>query len=233
MTTAKIQNRNGSSDDLLQKYRTQMGHEFGTVYHSLYNELIGLTFRWNEFEILYSKQSRVDLLNQVAPFFSFIVQRTLWENIILSIAKLTEKAKKGEDRSITLHLLFEYIDDREFLKALKPLKKQIINSSKFSRDLRNQWIAHKDFSQVIGKNGITLQWPSANMIKEFLQASYELMNAIEFRYLTSTTGYDLAAHSGGALSLLHKIEAGLRMDQLKLEMALKGDRSLEDFNSVI
>ncbi|MBK7438304.1 MAG: hypothetical protein IPI77_16255 [Saprospiraceae bacterium] len=233
MTTSKIQNRNGSSDDLMQKYRTQMGHEFGTVYHALRNEMIGLTFRWKEFEILYSKKSRVDLLNQAAPFFSFVVQKTFWENIILSIAKLTERAKNGEDKSITLLLLFGYIDDRMFLKTLKPLKKNVINYSKFSRVLRNQWIAHKDFGQVTGENGVTLQWPSAKMIKEFLQASYALMNAIEFRYLTSTTGYDLAIHSGGALSLLYTIEAGLRMDQLRLKMAKKGDRSLEDFKSVI
>ena len=100
-----------------------MGHEFGTVYHALRNEMIGLTFRWKEFEILYSKKSRVDLLNQAAPFFSFVVQKTFWENIILSIAKLTERAKNGEDKSITLLLLFGYIDDRMFQKTLKPLKK--------------------------------------------------------------------------------------------------------------
>lgn len=45
--------------------------------------------------------------------------------------------------------------------------------------------------------------------------------------------YGHTQHPDGSLSLLYIIEDGLRMDKLKLKMALKGDRYLEDFKSVI
>lgn len=221
------------SDDYFEKCKTKMGHEFGSVFYSLSNELVSLTSKWNEYKTLYENQSRVELLNKAAPYFAFLVQNVLWENIILNIAKITDHVKKGNDKSVTLLLLNGYLKDREFQKYIKPKLTKVVKTAGFSRELRNQWLAHKDFNRAIGQSGITLKWPNAKMINEFLSSSYELMNAFEQKYLGSTTMYELSDHSGGSLSLLYKIEDGIWFDRLRLEMALKGDHSLDSFNSVI
>lgn len=223
-----------ASDEKLKNYQEHMGKEFGRVFFFISNELIRLNYIWKEYETLYSKQSRVDLLNKSAPYFFYLFQNILWENIILSIAKLTDPVKIGSDKSITMNLLSGYMrSEREFQKKIKPLLKKVEASSNFSRELRNQWLAHKDFKQVINEKGITLKWPSANKIKGFLESASELLNTIETHYLRTSTIYLDNAHSGGALALLYVVEYGQRFNKLLFEMALKGDRSLDNFQSVI
>ena len=52
--------------------------------------------KWEEYLELFGKtSSRIHLLNQSAPVFFKIVQDSLWENIILHLARLTDPPKSA------------------------------------------------------------------------------------------------------------------------------------------
>ena len=123
--------------------------------------------------------------------------------------------------------------DRDFQKRIKPFLKKVKSDSNFSRKLRNQWLAHKDFKQVVSQTGITLKWPSAKMIKDFLKSTSDLFNIIEKHYFNSSTMYLDVEPAGGALALLYTVEYGQRFNKQLFEMALKGDRSLDNYQSII
>lgn len=221
-----------SNEEMKQDYIDKMGPEFAIVFHKLRNELIWLTIKWKEFEILFTKESRVTILNKSAPTFTHMLQNVLWENIVLSISKITDPEKSGKFKSISAMLLPGYIDDLELKNQIDLSVAKLNETSKSFRLLRDKWIAHQDFNQVLNEKDEKLYWPSLQSIREFLSLCYEVMNAIQLHYLNTTTIYELD-HLAGSLNLLYTLENGLRFDNLKLEMAKKGDRSLDGFKSVI
>ncbi|MBK7438666.1 MAG: hypothetical protein IPI77_18385 [Saprospiraceae bacterium] len=221
-----------SAEVTKQGYIDKMGVEFGKVFHSLRNELIWLSIKWMEFQILYTKESRVALLNKAAPVFSHMLQNILLENIILSMAKITDQEKSGKYKSITTLLLPGYIDNVDLKHRIDLTVKKLSSLSKSFKDLRDKKIAHKDFSWQLNDTGTNFFWPSLESIREFLTLCYEMMNEIELYYMQATTMYNID-HMTGSLHLLYAVENGLRFDNLRLEMAKQGDRSLNDFESVI
>jgi len=65
-----------TTNEKLKNYQDCMGEEVGRVFYFLSNELIWLNFKWNEYETLYSKQSRVNILNKSAPFFFLFLSKS-------------------------------------------------------------------------------------------------------------------------------------------------------------
>lgn len=74
-------------DEMVEK----LGHDFGRLLNSLYNEISWLTFKWIEFRELYgTKESRFDIMNKTAPIFFSTIQKVLWENLLLGVARITD-----------------------------------------------------------------------------------------------------------------------------------------------
>ena len=64
-----------------------MGPELARPFCRLSNECQWLHWKWGEYITLFgSKSERIDLLNAAAASFFWIVQDSLWENILLHIA---------------------------------------------------------------------------------------------------------------------------------------------------
>jgi len=85
-----------TSDEARDDFVEKMGQPLGTQFAALWQEVVHLHFKWAEFvELFGSKPSRIDLLNQAAPAFFRIVQDTLWEGILLHLARLTDAAVSG------------------------------------------------------------------------------------------------------------------------------------------
>src|SRR5687768_4930180 len=124
----------------------KMGPEFGSLFYSIYKEITWLTFKWSEFRELYgTKESRIELMNKVAPFFFFTTQRVYWENLILGIARITDPATTGGKKNATLRALGQYIHDQQFKAEFEQAVSGILSESDFCRDWRNRWIAHMDY----------------------------------------------------------------------------------------
>ena len=80
-----------------------MGEELGSLYDALWQEVAGLHGKWSEYAALFgTRESRVDLLNQAAPYFFRIVQDSLWEDVLLHIARLTDPPKSAGKSNLTV-----------------------------------------------------------------------------------------------------------------------------------
>ncbi|NIM15018.1 MAG: hypothetical protein GTO45_23880 [Candidatus Aminicenantes bacterium] len=137
-------------EETQQYYIERMGEELGAFFFELRNDVIFLFQKWIEYHYLFvEKESRLDYLNKAAPNFFWIVEKTLFYDIILHIARLIEESGRPRGKgkpNLTLRYLPNLIDDKE--TELKPdVKKLISNAQKkaaFSNDWRNRRIAHKD-----------------------------------------------------------------------------------------
>lgn len=218
----------------------KMGTDFGSLFYSLYNEITWLTFKWLEFSELYgTKGSRVELMNKSAPFFFFVVQKVLWDNLLLGIARITDpiesRGKKSTTRkNVTLKALGQYIQDDSLKIEIENDLNEIIAKSEFCRDWRNRLIAHIDYELNVDRlNAEPLKPATRRDLRQTIEKIHELYNKVSHKYLGSTTAWNMLTSNRGAVSLLYRIEDGLRFDEDVYKRKLKGDWTPDNFESKV
>jgi len=78
-----------TAEENKQNHVEKLGDELGSLYHELWNDVVRLHSKWDEFiELFGSKPSRVELLNKSAPLFFRTAQDSLWESTLLHITRL-------------------------------------------------------------------------------------------------------------------------------------------------
>jgi hypothetical protein len=91
--------------------RSAMGEPLDREYKVLWQEVALVHAMWGQYCALFrANQKRVELLNQASGFFFRIVQDTLHDEILLSIARLTGSAKSCGKRNLTLKRLPSSVD---------------------------------------------------------------------------------------------------------------------------
>ncbi|MBK8502860.1 MAG: hypothetical protein IPL46_11950 [Saprospiraceae bacterium] len=187
-----------------------MGEELGTVFHKLKNEIVFLHQQWNTYTDLYgTEDSRIDILNRGASSFFFIVQKGLFENIIMSLARLTDPPTIGKFKNFTLRALPYLIRDESLKKEIELGLEMIVHKAvEFAREWRSKVYAHRDYEIKLGR--VTLEENASKQNIEFaLKAIRDLMDKVTLHYENSRTVYQGDAYSGGSNALLFVIQDGL------------------------
>lgn len=95
-----------TADEVRREMIEKLGDDFGTLLGSLYFEILWLTHKWHAFrELFCSKSSRIDLMNESSSFFFFTVQEVLRDDLLLTIAKLTDPPESMGKKNMTLKQL--------------------------------------------------------------------------------------------------------------------------------
>lgn len=218
-------------DEMVKK----LGHDFGCLVNSLYNEISWLTFKWIEFRELYgTKESRIEIMNETAPFFFSTIQKVLWENLLLGIARITDPPETGKKKNTTLRALGPHIRDEQFRLEFENDISDILAESEFCRDWRNRWIAHMDYELSVNrKSAVPLKQATRQKLRIVLEKIQALYNKVSFKYLNSTTPWEMLDSNQGAVSLLYRLEDGLRFDEEQYQKKLKGEWKKNDRQSKV
>ncbi len=213
-----------------------MGEELGSVFNKLYDEVLRLLSKWSEYVELFGKsKSRIDLLNNAAPWFFYIVQNTMYDETLLHICRLTESEEsyRGKYKHLTIQNLTKLINKKEskgfegkeldakkkeIAKKIQPLKNLIekaTEKAKPARDWRDREIAHKDFKLNIEKGAEPLMPVSRKIVQDALEAITNVLKEVYDLYFAPFTKlrFDVPTKDGGALSLLYLIDDGLKADE--------------------
>lgn len=218
-----------TAEEIKDEMINKLGIDFGSLFYSVYNEITWLTFKWIEFRELYgTKESRFELMNKVSPFFFFIVQKVLWENLLLGIARITDPPMTMGKKNTTLRALGQYLQEDNFKSEFEKDLNDILTESKFCRDWRNRWIAHLDYELAVNRqNTKPLDLATRQKLKGTMEKIHSLYNKVSFKYLGSTTAWQMLDSHRGAVALLYRMEKGLRFDEevhkRKLKDAWKPD----------
>jgi len=200
-----------TAEEVRKEHIDKMGFELGSFYNSLYNEIIWLHYKWSEFEEIYgTKESRIQIINQAAPFFFFIIQKVLWENILLGIARITDPAKSRGKKNITIQALPGLIQDEKLKGKVEGSIKIILEKTEFCRDLRNRWISHHDYELSINDNAKPLENANRLLVTESLDEIENLINILLKEYFQSTLMLKVIRSSNGSLALLQVLRDGLK-----------------------
>lgn len=222
-----------TAEESKARYIDVMGTELGTQFAALWQEIVALHLKWAEYvELFGTKPTRIELLNRAAPRYFRMLQDTLWEDALLHIARTTDAPQSGKDKpNLTIRNLPELTRDETLRTTLSALVAAAQKETEFCRDWRNRHIAHRDLNLATSHEAEPLAEASRKLVKDALRSLSDVLNAIETHYLKSKTCFNVEAGSGGAISLLHVLDDGLRAADDWLERLARGDPAIEDLRA--
>ena len=205
-----------------------MGVELGSIYAALWQEVAWVYGKWSDFVVLFgTKESRIDLLNAAAPAFCRLVQDSIWENVLLHIARLTDPQATGKKQNLTIQRLPILIDRVKSREIVEIKVRVALEKCAFARDWRNRHIAHSDLDLKVSDNAVPLEFASRQCVNHALAALSDVLNAIAVEYLDTTSFFDTL--DGDALSFLYVIDDGLRADKQRRERLRNGIYDPDEF----
>jgi hypothetical protein len=218
-----------NSQQIQIHFQEKMGDELGAVFYKIYNQVIFLHKQWyNYLELFGVDEKRIHVLNESASFFFFIVQKGLFENIIMSIARLTDPEKTGRYKNLSILTLPGLIQDEELKKEVAlQIDWILLNAVAFAREWRMKKFAHSDYDISLGK--ATLQEEASKQnIKLALESIRNLLNSITFHYLNYRTYFENKDTTRGSKSLLSCLNDSMNLENYLKKLRIEGKELPEE-----
>jgi HEPN superfamily AbiU2-like protein len=218
MRTSALMATHLTADEVRAGYESKMGATLGVMFNRFYNECAGLHWKWDEYVVLFgTKESRVDLLNRVAPGFFRIVEDALWEDVLLHICRLTDDPDVGRRHRQTLSV--RRLPTLVASEIQREVRRRVTSATKkcdFARDWRDRHIAHKDLQLALEKGTTPLAKASRRRVNDAINSITAVLQAVESHYCDTTTAYELGSPRN-AEALLYCLRDGLdaRADRLR------------------
>lgn len=218
-----------TADEVKKHHLEKLGPKLGPVYHELADELAWLQLKWAEYRELFGKSpERITLLNSAAGLFFRILQDTLWDDALLHICRLTDRAEVAGKANLTILVLPELCEDPALRARVSELVDNAVAATAFARDWRNRRIGHRDLALALDLAAKPLAQASRARVSQALSSLHAVVNEISERLLDSTLADEVIAPSTGAEALLYVIRDGLdaheaRMARIRSGKLLPGD----------
>ena len=188
------------------------------VYEELKIEITWLHGRWIIYRQLFAEsERRIDLLNECASTFFYIIQDVLLGEIQVSLSKLTDPAVSGKFANLSLEQLQARVEthgDAQLAAQLRLILDTLHSKCPPFRAWRNKQLAHLDLTTAMKSDLNPLPGISRQMIEEALALVRQYMNAIERHYHDSEIGYEHFMMSSDGEALVAMLRYGLRYEEL-------------------
>ncbi|HEX9761409.1 MAG TPA: hypothetical protein VGA40_10835 [Candidatus Acidoferrales bacterium] len=221
--------RDLSSDEVRAEHLHKLGPELGAVYHELSEDFSWLVVKWGQYQKLFgTSPKRIDLLNSAASFFFYMVETTLWEDVLLHLSRLTDRVQVMGKRTLTIQSLPKLCSDQALRDQLTKLVDHAIAATGFARDWRNRQIAHRDLDLALKGNVQPFEAASRARVKEAVKAIHAVMNKISEHCLGSQLDEDVIEPLSDGENLLYVIRDGVEAKAARMERLEKGCPTPED-----
>lgn len=202
--------------ELRKRYEQSLGVELGSVFAELWQELVWLHTVWQEYRMIFgTTQGQLDIANQAAGTFFYVIQKTMWEGVLLHLARMTGPAQSIGKKNLSVPALLPLVKP-ELQAEVALLTDAALRDTEFARDWRNRYIAHKDLPLALGNQAAPpLQSASREAVELALKSLDDLLNAIDRSYNESTTMFRGIEHHTGANRLLQVLQKGLKAEEIE------------------
>lgn len=201
-----------------------MGEPIGTAYSALWQEVAWIHKKWGQYvELFGTSPERIDLLNQAAPSVFRTVQDTLWEDVLLHLARLTDPPKSMDKANLSVRHLASLVANSPIDSRVEALTHAALAASEFARDWRNRRLAHRDLALALGQSVQPLADASRASVKAALSALDEVLNSVSSHYLDTTTMFNLGPSGDDAVSFLYLLRDGLDARKERLARVKRGE----------
>lgn len=192
--------------------------EIDEVYGKLKTEITWMHGRWMVYRQLFAEsEKRIDLLNESAPTFFYIIQDVLLGEIQVSLSKLTDPARSGKFDNLSLEQLQMRVKANgqpQLAARLRQLLDELQLKCEPFRARRNKQLAHLDLTTAMESSLNPLPGISRQMIEEALKLVRECMNEIERHYCENTIFYEEFIMQSDGEALVSMLKYGRRYKEL-------------------
>ena len=211
-----------------QRYVAAMGEELADVFIALDQDLQWVIIRWSQFGKLYGgTEGRLEVLNRAAPFFFWVIQQTLWEDVILAVTRMAAPLESMNKANLTIRRLPLLLDE-PLRSTVNGHIKEIDDRLPVATLWRNRKLAHRDLNLAL-KRGPELPDGSVADIDGILDSMVKAMNAVTEMFFRSTTAYRQASLIHDADELVYVLRDGLRLEDQRQKRLEAGEYRPEDW----
>ena len=197
---------------------SQIPSQVDEVFQELKDEIQWLYVRWIIYRQLFAaSERRIDLLNESASAFFYIIQDVLLWEIQVALSKLTDPARSGKHDNLSLEQLQSRVEaqcEQQLATTLLTLLNDLNAKCQCFRLHRNKRLAHLDLTTAMQSTSNPLPGVSRQMIQEALDVACEYLNTIERHYTQTETGYEHFIMHSDANALTGLLKSGLRYEEL-------------------
>jgi hypothetical protein len=210
-----------------------MGSDLGKIYNELMNDVVWLHVKWSQYRQLFGKSpARIELLNATAGTFFYVIQNILMDDVLLHLARLTDKPKSCGKKNLSILTMANLISIPILTVEVKKLAEIAYMKCKNAREWRNRRIAHHDFHDAMVSIDESLPGISRDYIETALDAIRVTLNRIENHFFYSEVWYqDTSLGPLDGDSLITYLQTGYKAEQEKLERLRNGQPLREDFEN--
>lgn len=197
------------------------------IFEEMKKEIQWLHVRWIFYRQLFeSSPRRIDLLNESASLFFWLVEGLLIDEIQLCLCKLTDPATMGGKDNLSFNRLQIAVesDDANFASGLKKTLDSILDKCEGSRTHRNKRISHLDLKTALRTAIKPLPPVTVQIIEDAINLMSNYMNTIEQHYYDRDTGYkDILMSGSDGESLVSLLKYSMRYEELLKEKKISFD----------
>ena len=212
-------------DQVRTKKIAAMGAALGGLHCDLWNELSWLHAKWGQYCALFgTSEERVNVMNEVAPHCTFVIQTALWRDILLTLCRMTDPARSHGRTNVSLMALAMQIEDVAFRSEVEALAAVAAAKSRFARERRNRYYAHQDLASARNEHPVPLPESGRQAASEAMLAIGATLNLVQYRYENSRTMYEYVIDSADAEDLY------LAIDEFAARRRMERQKRLEDLD---
>jgi hypothetical protein len=187
-------------------------------WEAIDEEVVWLHGRWIIYRQLFgTSPERVELLNESAATFFFIIQTVLLNDVQLTLSKLADPTMTSGRQNLTLESLVKDIDqlgDATLRREVDGMRADYQDRCRAVRHRRNKQLAHFDLATLIAGKNAPLPGPSRQEIEAALGVLRLFMNTLQQKFTHSETAYDQFILRSDGDQLLSVLKEGLRYEEL-------------------
>ena len=202
--------------DLLPFNNMLHQEEFDQLSDDLSRALVTLY----EFKVVFDdNEKQLALLNNTAPFFFLRLYDFYWNELIMSISRLTDRSIQGKHNNLSIYILEDFAadlpsDKKEHLRAnLETISKE----ADLIRKFRNKFISHRDKSvtKILPENRETLY---VQKIEEVFSLIQDCINIFYLFYNNEYEDHKPSVVLHGSQTLLYYLDLGKTYEDIQDKM---------------
>jgi hypothetical protein len=186
-----------------------MGEELGAVFDALYNDVLWLQTKWVQLQKLFlHSPERTRTLFASAPFFFEVLRGVMWEDCLLHVARLTDKANQGDYNNLSLPCLPSLVMEPKLRSRLQSNVDRAVNDATFARAYRDKYLAHADIGFALDTVD-ALPPVKVDDVERVLDDFRRIVNVLQRHYFGQPIHIEDVVAFGDAESLIAQlIDAG-------------------------
>jgi hypothetical protein len=221
-----------TASEVEQQYVAKMGAKLGKNFFWLINDYSILCMKWQGYLTLFgTRKERVDLLNKSARVFFGLLQHIMWNDILLSISRITDSPETCGKKNLTVHCLPGLVDG-ELQSVVTAALRSISENCKFAVDWRNRLIAHRDRLLAPKEPARPLAEANRQNVNDATESIAFLLNAVQKHYGLPEDMFDLIGAELDAENLLCMLRDGIYYDELQHKSLINGEVHLNDLKDL-